>query len=294
MRGELFKFTNARGHAVKGVLYAGRARGGVGVIYLPGIVLGATAVHRIGIELARALASDGHTACLFDPAGVGESESDYPAGTHRELAAWVEAGQFVDDTLETIDLVADRLGSRRLVLVGHCGGALTAMYAAARHRAVRGALLISPPTTASAGRDELAHEGVAKIYLAQYLAKLRSPDAWLRLVRGHSSYRTIARLIVGRLRRLRAPAAAPTRRAFNPRLVAAFAAASAERKRISIVFGDRDPELDDFRAFHREHVSADVPTRVLPNTSHGFVTEDSIAQLFAEVRQFVGATAAAA
>jgi pimeloyl-ACP methyl ester carboxylesterase len=296
MRGELFKFTNVRGHAVKGIMYGSAPSHGLGVLYLPGIVLGATAVHRLGIELAHRLAKDGHTTCLFDPAGVGESDSDYPAGTHRELSAWVESGSFVDDTLQALDFLAERAGLRRMVLVGHCGGALTAMYAAARHPAACGALLISPPTTANDGLgDDLDRDGFAKIYLHQYARKLMSQEAWLRLVSGHSSYRTILRLVLGRIHRkvgvLLTPPASRPARAFNPRLVAAFAAAHAEHKRISIVFGDRDPELDDFRAFHREHVPAKVETRVFGNTSHGFVTEHSMALLFDEVRRFVRAAA---
>src|SRR5262249_52799553 len=145
MRGELFKFTNAAGRTIKGVLYGAPTRG-TGVIYVPGIVLGATAVHRLGIEMARELAGDGHLVCLFDPSGVGESEGDYPSGTHQQLTTWIESGSCVADTLEAIDHVTQGGGVRRVVLVGHCGGALTAIYAAARHPAVHAAMLICPPT----------------------------------------------------------------------------------------------------------------------------------------------------
>jgi pimeloyl-ACP methyl ester carboxylesterase len=301
MRGQLFKFTNRQGSTIKGVVYGhDAARRRVGVVYLPGIVLGATAVHRLGIDLARQLTQDGIPVCLFDPSGVGESEGDFPAGTHQEVAAWVEGGSCVDDTLQAIDFFQARTGVRELVLVGHCGGALTAIYAAARHPAVSGALLICPPTVAMGHTDELDREGVARIYLTQYLDKLRSREAWLRLLRGHSSYRTILRLVMGKARRqldgvrsrLRppaAPVAAGAQRTFNPRLLGALRTAHAERKRLAIVFGDRDPDIEDFRDFHRRHVPAEVSTRIFDDTSHGFVTEESMALLFGEVRRFVGA-----
>jgi pimeloyl-ACP methyl ester carboxylesterase len=302
MHGELFELDNAHGQRIKGVLYSPAASGGVGVVYLPGIVLGMTAVHRLGIEFARQLTQDGHVVCLFDPSGIGESEGDYPTGSHQELAAWVEAGHCVDDTVRTLDMLAKRSGARQLVVIGHCGGALTAIYAAARHPAVRGAFLICPPTLEARRGHELDREGVASIYVTQYLHKLASPGAWLRLLRGRSSYGTMIRLVAGtarrrlarlqtRLQRLR-PAAPETAAGpplvFNERLQAALRAATGAGKQVAIVFGDRDPQLAEFRAFQRDHLPPAVSTRIFDATSHGFVTEDSMAALFAEIRRFVG------
>jgi pimeloyl-ACP methyl ester carboxylesterase len=300
MRGDLFKLTNARGQTIKGLVFGPAAAGDVGVVYLPGIVLGTTAVHRLGIELAHALALDGHATCLFDPAGVGESEGDFPAGTHQQVSAWVEAGNLVDDTLQAVDFFTARTGLDRVVLIGHCGGALTASYAAARHPAVSGVLLICPPTIELArAPDELDREGVATVYLRQYLHKLGEKEAWLRLARGHSSYRTILRLVTGRTRRtldrlrgkLRPAVAEPRRRAFNERLRAALHAVRAADKQLSVVFGDRDPDLESFREFERGHAPARIAAAIFPDTSHGFVTEESIALLTAEVRRFVSIAA---
>src|SRR5213075_1786642 len=116
-----------------------------------------------------------------------ESEGDYPAGTHQQLAVWVEAGNCVDDTVRAIDVFMARAHLDRVVLIGHCGGALTAAYTAARQRVVRGALLICPPTVAMGAVHELEREGVAEAYLAEYLRKLSSPEAWKRLLGGQSS-----------------------------------------------------------------------------------------------------------
>lgn len=300
MRGDLFKLTNARGQTIKGIAFGPPCAGGVGVVYLPGIVLGTTAVHRMGIELAHTLANDGHATCLFDPAGVGESEGDFPAGTHQQVSAWVEAGNLVEDTLQAIDFFAARMGLDSVVLIGHCGGALTASYAAAHHPAVAGALLICPPTLEVASvPDELDREDLATVYLGQYLHKLGSKEAWLRLARGRSSYCTILRLVIGKLRRTldrlqRKPPATSTgspRRVFNERLRAAFHAMRADRKQLAIVFGDRDPDLESFCEFVRERTPSQLVATVFPDTSHGFVTEESIALLTAEVRSFVRAAA---
>jgi pimeloyl-ACP methyl ester carboxylesterase len=289
-RGELFKFTNARGQTIKGVIFGKGGARGVGVVYLPGIVLGCTAVHRIGIELAHELANDGYPVCLFDPSGVGESDGDYPAGTHQEVAAWVEDGHFVDDTLAAVEFLKQRSEFRHMVLVGHCGGALTGIYAAAQHPQVRGTVLICPPTTEARRGDELERDGVSAIYLRQYLHKLTSREAWLHLLRGGSSYRTIWRVVTGQvasqLRRLRSrKPIEPRARPFNERLRQALDVAYASGRQITIVFGDRDPGVEDFRAFVREHVPDGVDVRILANTSHGFVTEDSMEMLFTVVRR---------
>lgn len=299
MRGDLFKLTNAHGQTLKGIAFGPAHGSGLGIVYLPGIVLGMTAVHRMGITLAHALALDGHLTYLFDPAGVGESEGDFPAGTHQQVSAWVAAGNLVEDTLSMIDFVIARTGLDHVVLIGHCGGALTASYVAARHPAVSGVVLICPPALEIASApDELEREGVATVYLRQYLHRLWTKEAWLRLVRGRSSYRTIWRLVIGKLRRsldlggTRKPTVAGARqRAFNERLRTALHTLRTEGKQLDVVFGDRDPDLEDFRAFARNHLPDPITATVFPDTSHGFVTEDSIALLTAEVRRFVSAVA---
>jgi pimeloyl-ACP methyl ester carboxylesterase len=252
---------------------------------------------------------------------VGESEGDYPAGRHQELSIWVEAGSFVEDTVETIAFLSNRFGLSDFVLVGHCGGALTASYVAAGNRAVRGMFLISPPTVLIGARHEMDRAGIAEPYLKLYTSKVLSPEAWRRLLSGQSSYRTIARLVTTQIKRkigsllgLSATAlvvaasgtnastkpskdasenaARPGRaeekpRAFNSRLLVALQAAHSEGKTIEIVFGDRDPEVQDFRAFRQQHLPSEVATRIFDETSHGFITESSLALLFAEVVAFV-------
>jgi pimeloyl-ACP methyl ester carboxylesterase len=291
LRGEPFKFTNAHGRVVKGLVYGDGdgddAAREVGVVFLSGIVLGSTAVHRIGIELAHDLASHGHPVCLFDPAGVGESEGDYPAGTHQAVSAWVEDGVFVDDTLQTLEYLSGRTGVRRWLLVGHCGGALTGIYATAKHPAACGTVMICPPTIEMRRGDELDRDGVAAEYARQYVRKLLSPTAWLHLLRGGSSYRTIWRTVKARVlsRLRRKPTAAVRERAFNQRLRRALEVTHAGGKHIAIVFGDRDLGLEDFRAFSSEYLPAGVDVRVVQDASHGFVTEGSTEVLFAEVRR---------
>src|SRR5215471_11787114 len=163
----LFKLRNARGRAVKGIIVrpATPAARPLGFVWVSGIVLGCAAVHRIGLAVAREVARAGHFACLSDPSGVGESEDDYPSGTHQELTAWVEAGNLVDDTLEAARFFARTTSVSSLALVGHCGGALTAMYAGAKDPQVRGMMLLSPPPVPIVSRKEGEHRGHTSEYM---------------------------------------------------------------------------------------------------------------------------------
>jgi len=294
MTPRLFKFTNVRGLTVKGILYPATTKPGspaaaghdTGVVYLPGIVLGATATHRLGIDLAHQLARDGYPVCLFDPAGIGESEGDYPAGTHQELASWIEAGSCVGDTLQTIDYLLEHAGVRQLVLIGHCGGALTAMYAAARHAAVVGVLLICPPTVCQGEKEAL--DGPAEAAPPPPAPVAEPPSSsWLdRAIRG---VRRPIDAMLGRGHAGEAPSrrATAAEKAFNRRLIEAVQIARADGKRVEIVVGDRDPDVDAFRTFQRIYLPEGVGTRVLDGTSHGFVTATSVALLFSEVGEFM-------
>jgi pimeloyl-ACP methyl ester carboxylesterase len=291
----LFKLRNAKGRVVKGVIVrpATPAVRPLGFVWVSGIVLGCAAVHRIGFAVAREVARAGHFACLFDPSGVGESEGDYPSGTNRELTAWVESGSLVDDTLEAARFLERATGASSLALVGHCGGALTSMYAGANNPRVRGVMLLSPPPVPTVLRRDVDHGGRASEYMRLYLAKLKSCDGWKRLLSGRSSYRTMASVLRRALEdRVVKRTAKPQPRAFNERLVGAMHEATERGKHVRIVFGDRDPDVSDFRALQETALPRGVAWRILPDTSHGFVTGESMDLLFSELGAFLRTCAA--
>ncbi|MBN1608705.1 MAG: alpha/beta fold hydrolase [Polyangiaceae bacterium] len=307
---ELFRLKSQHGDTMKGVLFLPEtsAPRSLGFMYVPGIVLGATAMHRLGIDVAAYLAQAGYPSCLVDPTRVGDSEGEYPAGTHRELSGWVEGGHLVDDTVRALTEFRRLSQVESVALIGHCGGALTATYALARAR-VEAALLLSPPTVSMGTRDEYTREMAVNQHIGLYLAKLKHIDAWRRILAGQSDYRTILKLarcrveraargLAGRLRTWLgnvapgsrdAPEPSSPPRRFNPTLIEALTAAQCDGKWVRVVFGDRDPDVEDFRAFLEEHPG--LSHVILPETSHGFVTEASLGLLWREIDAFVATVA---
>lgn len=307
-----FRFKSGSGKGIKGIWFeplSARQRE-VGYIYLPGIVLGASAVHRLGVDLGNRLAAAGHPFCLFDHAGVGESEGEYPEGTHQQLASWVEKGNLVEDTVHALAEFQRLARVASIALIGHCGGALTSLYTLARDPLACAALLLSPPTVIMGKRDEHARPMAVDHGFNLYLQKLASLEAWRRLLGGRSDYKLLMPIVRRKMMQLArslsarvgarrsTPAgdatAQPDSREpdFNPLFENALVAAQSNGKLVRVAFGDRDPDVDDFRAFVQRHPT--LQHGILSQTSHGFLTEASQALLWAEVDSFTAMVGARA
>lgn len=299
----LERFENNEGQTLKGMVIepgSDQTRKGVGFVYLPGIVLGNTAVHGLGSKVGERLAEAGYTAVLFDQPGVGESEGDFPAGTHEELSTWVADGGLVDGTMDIVDWTSTDLGLERVALIGHCGGALTAVDCAARHDSVVGAFLISPPPLRrEKGEREVERAEVADEYFTLYVRKLFDPEPWKKLFTGKSDYRTLATVLrskVGRAVRSKLGGGGTSEDAaavvddgrFNPRLIDSMRRSLDTDKKITVIFGDRDVDMNNFRDFYQLHLDERVPLVVIEDTSHGFTTPEGQNRLTDEVLRFAG------
>ncbi|MEO6576761.1 MAG: hypothetical protein ABIP89_23140, partial [Polyangiaceae bacterium] len=144
------------------------------------------------------------------------------------------------------------------------------------------------------GGSELDNTGVDEEYLTVYRNRLFSPDAWVRLFRGRGDYKTLARIlgdkVKGKLRPSQLPPEPVVSEAeggpFNPRLIADLERSLSDGKTVSVVFGDRDPDLRAFEQFRARHLPSSVKVRIFKDTSHGYVTEESQSLLFREISRF--------
>lgn len=294
------RLEDRNGHTLKGVLVepdSGSYNGDLGFVYLPGVVMGVTAVHKIGFKLADRLAGMGYPTALIDPPGVGESEGDFPPGTHEEVSEFVVVGSLVEGCLDIVDWMRSELGISRVAFIGHCGGALTGVECAARHDSVPGVLMICPPPLrGKKGEREIERPEIADQYFTLYARKVFSPDGWKRLFTGESDYRTLFTVVRSKASRFLKSKLTPTSRPdekasadasangtddrrFNLLVVDAMKRAADANKTVTVVFGEKDIEINNYRDLHRMHVDQRIPLIIIEDTSHGFTTEDGQARL---------------
>jgi hypothetical protein len=90
------------------------------------------------VTIARELAARGWPVLRMDARGIGESEGELDCGSVAAAHRMIQSGGFVPDTLAAMDHLDATLGRGRYVLTGLCGGAITAVFAAALDRRVAG------------------------------------------------------------------------------------------------------------------------------------------------------------
>jgi pimeloyl-ACP methyl ester carboxylesterase len=297
------RFEDRQGRTLKGVVVepvTPQSDRNLGFVYLPGVVMGVTAVHAIGLKLADRLAALGYATALVDPPGVGESEGDFPDGTHEEVSEFVVEGNLVDGCMDIVDWMKEELGLERVVFIGHCGGALTGAECAARHDSVAGCFMICPPPLrGKKGEMEIERPEIADQYFKGYVTRAFDPSRWKRLFTGESDYRTMLTVTRSKAKRfIKSKLARPSEsgageaeaddRRFNMLVVDAMKRAVQQGKKITVVFGDKDIEIHNYRDLHRMHVDPRVPLIVIEDTSHGFTTADGQAQLIELAIQYTG------
>lgn len=278
-----FSFINKDGMRVKGLIFdppAGKVNK-TGVIYLPGSILGITAVHRLGVDIACEFQAAGFPVLLFAHSRIGESEGELSSGSGEKFGNLIKNGGFVDDTREAVAAFCSARLLDDVILVGHCGGALTALYTAEKYDHVKKVILISPPLTGEILEEETVTKGQSKEFLALYKRKLFSWEAWKRLLAGQSDYRQIGRIIKSKI-----PGRLRTAKTIGPNINHRFIRGLESVGKtidVRIIYGDRDPGIEEFQSYQEQFARWNVRSRIFPDTSHGFVTAESMRLLMDEL-----------
>ncbi len=165
-------------------------------------------------RLADLLCRAGHRVVRADLRGFGEAGADVPEATIHEHYRSIERGLHVDDLLAVVAVLDD---DAPLVLFGSCGGAVTAVRAAAGEPLVRAVIGYALPVVLTGGRAaEVAGRRGPSRGLA--LARLGLGESILRGSRGRLLPGGLAPWLNARARtraaqpRRRAAGAAPVRR----------------------------------------------------------------------------------
>lgn len=281
---ECVSFQNRRGHRLHGILHepdAASARGVCILLLSPGIK-GRVGPHRLYLKIAARLVPLGFHVLRFDFYGLGDSEGELAERQLVDVYNAVQAGRYVEDTIDAMDWMQAERGVRRFVGSGLCGGSLTALFAAERDRRIECILGLGLPTTLDGGRENWGRhltQGQLVEVRQGYLRKLGSIGAWTRFLRGKSEYSVIWKTIRHGLRRRpdqpRAATAPDPLDNINPLFAPAFRAVAESRRPMLLVFGGNDrlqfEFSEKFEARNSDWIEARQPpyvVKLIPDANH--------------------------
>lgn len=159
------------------IITFGKTRTLVGILHKPEgtatradlpavLLLNAGLLHRVGpnrlyVKIARQLERSGFHVLRFDVWGIGDSQDH--AGETK--------GTFVDDTLEAFEILKQRFGATRFMLMGICMGAQIALEVASRDSRVESLALM---------------EGIYVKSARYHLSRILNLHKWKRVITGES------------------------------------------------------------------------------------------------------------
>ena len=163
------------------------------------IFLNNAAGYRVGPHgmvpmLARTLALHGIASFRLDAAGIGDSM--LPAGRPRHHPYNLDV---IDDVGAALDTLTGR-GFLRVAAGGLCSAAFLAWHAAQAHHAIHDLVLINPQTFHWTEGDSLDVSPLQEQYeVNHYRQSARSPEKWLKLLRGEVNLWYVAVLMLKRI-----------------------------------------------------------------------------------------------
>ena len=115
----------------------------VGVLFPNSGVLPRAAGGDAAVYWADWLAASGYPSFRFDLPGLGDSDRD-PAAEGIDFQAHADAGGYAPWLAAIASDLVERFNLAGVIVVGHCSGAVTALFAAAATRRIVGLILLDP------------------------------------------------------------------------------------------------------------------------------------------------------
>ncbi len=111
-----------------------------GIFFLNSLSLPRAATGDSAVYWADSCAESGYPSFRFDLPGLGDSAGDIST----DLLDFINAGGYASIAAAKVKELVDRIGLSGVVIIGHCAGAATAIYAAAASRECKGLILMDP------------------------------------------------------------------------------------------------------------------------------------------------------
>ena len=130
-------------HKPGGGKYLGRegnAPARIGMLFLSGLPSTRAGQGDAAVYFADSLAQKGYPSFRIDLPGFGDSEGDPP----EDCLRLVNQGEYAATVSNNIEELAARFSLSGIVLIGHCAGAVSAIYTAAVNKSCKGLVLIDP------------------------------------------------------------------------------------------------------------------------------------------------------
>ncbi len=112
----------------------------VGVVFLNGLSATRSSNGDAAVSWADSFAERGYPSFRIDLPGFGDSEGDPPS----EWLAFVNQGGYTSIASAKVDELVARFDLSGIILVGHCAGAISALYTAGVSRKCKGLVLMEP------------------------------------------------------------------------------------------------------------------------------------------------------
>lgn len=141
---ELFEVNGPNGGRIWGTYHNphsdGYGTGRTGVVFLNGLPATRAAHGNAAVYWADSVAELGYPSFRIDLPGFGDSDGDPP----EEWARYINLGGYGPIASAAIEEIAAKFKLTEVIVIGHCAGAVSAIYMATLNRLCKGLVLIDP------------------------------------------------------------------------------------------------------------------------------------------------------
>jgi len=110
----------------------------IGILFLNSLSLARSGIGDSAVYWADSFAANGYPSVRIDLSGLGDSDGDIP----EDLLEFINSGGYAEIVSSIVKWLVGSLNISGVVIVGHCAGSVSALYAAAANNDCKGLVLM--------------------------------------------------------------------------------------------------------------------------------------------------------